>query len=374
MRKCNEINELMSLYIDNLLDDSTRAEFEEHINTCASCREELDGLKKVIELCRNVDEVELPEGFREELHQKLVAEKEKLYKSKGTNLLGKYIRICSTIAACLLISFFAGRFIADNYFLPAKHDNMTKSAEIYNVQQEAAAGAGTSEAQEAEGFTSADEDSAMFSISADSGYKLGGEDMPGTSRHTDTNERSFGLMTTNIRPLNNKNINIEFKVSDGANAQAQIDRIKEFALNNGAEISDYLSPCFTEESEYGKEKESINFTGKTNAAQPKPNVLYLKVYDENYAKFLDLLKSRFSDLNMEIGKLETKDCTEILNDLRAQLQDLDERIEEVEKNKSVSDPDELTRLKKERENVWVEMERLQLDSNYTFITVELRTE
>ncbi|HHW49076.1 MAG TPA: hypothetical protein GXX14_10760 [Clostridiaceae bacterium] len=369
MKKCREINELMSLYIDNQLDDSACTEFEKHINACDSCREELNRLIKVIELCRNVDEIELPEGFREELHQKLVAEKEKLYKQyRGTNLLNKYVKICSTIAACLILSFFAGRFIANNYFLPAKHDESRQSAELTSMQQHDAAGAAENAALNVESFSETEEEM-TFSIAVDDGNQLSGEEIPDTSRHTNANERSSGAMLLNTVPVNNKNINIKFKVNNIADAQAQIERIEEFAINNGAEISDYISPCFVEGKydEMTKEAVDIDVTAKAN-------VLYLKVQDDKYGEFIDLLKSNFSNLNIEVGDLETKDCTEIFDELNTQLQVLDKRIEELEKRKEVSDPDELNRLKRERKVIWDKMERLQLDSNYTFITVELRTE
>jgi len=374
MKKCNEINELMSLYIDDQLDDNTRKEFEEHIDMCGSCREEFDALVKVVDLCNSIDEVELPEGFRDELHSKLVAERERRDKRyKGAGLLNKYIKICSTVAACLIIAVFAGRFIANNYFLPARHDKSTKSTTTADMQQEEAAGAAQNAAFGAENFNDSEE-IMEFSIAAEDGTHTDGGEIPGTSRHTGTNDRSTGYMLAAARSLINKNINVTFKVSDDADVQAQMDRIKEFALNNGVEISNYLSPCFTEDSEDSKQEEPVDATERTDVNKAETNVLYLKVRDEDYTKFIDLLKSSFGDLNMEIGNLETKDCTEILDDLSAQLQDLDKRIEELENRKEVSDPDELDKLKKEREVVWVEMENVQLDSNYTFITVELRTE
>ncbi|MDF2892812.1 MAG: hypothetical protein K0R80_3179, partial [Clostridia bacterium] len=45
--------------------------FEKHIAQCPQCKEEYEILKDLVLECSEIDEVELPQGFREELHNKL---------------------------------------------------------------------------------------------------------------------------------------------------------------------------------------------------------------------------------------------------------------------------------------------------------------
>lgn len=70
--KCINIKELMSAYIDNEINEVDKAKFEKHIAQCPQCKEEYELLKAVVLECSEVDEVELPEDFREELHSKLM--------------------------------------------------------------------------------------------------------------------------------------------------------------------------------------------------------------------------------------------------------------------------------------------------------------
>ncbi|OGO77154.1 MAG: hypothetical protein A2Y23_14165 [Clostridiales bacterium GWB2_37_7] len=73
--KCINIKELMSAYIDNEINEVDKAKFEKHIAQCPQCKEEYELLKDVVLECSEIDEVELPEDFREMLHNKLMEAK-----------------------------------------------------------------------------------------------------------------------------------------------------------------------------------------------------------------------------------------------------------------------------------------------------------
>ncbi|GAE89088.1 anti-sigma factor family protein [Acetivibrio straminisolvens] len=112
MKKCNEVIELMSLYIDNELDNETRNKIDEHIKTCESCKSELDALKEIVGVLGSFEEVELPLGFKEELHEKLVAEKnQNELENKTVQFRKKFAGFASSIAAGLVLVFVAGSLI-----------------------------------------------------------------------------------------------------------------------------------------------------------------------------------------------------------------------------------------------------------------------
>jgi hypothetical protein len=73
--KCENIKELMSMYIDNEINEVDKAKFEKHIAQCPQCKEEYEILKAIVLECSEIDEVELPQDFMEELHNKLMAAK-----------------------------------------------------------------------------------------------------------------------------------------------------------------------------------------------------------------------------------------------------------------------------------------------------------
>ena len=68
---CHEVKELSSAYLDQKLAPSQISSFEEHLNGCASCREEVEGLRKTISLIGSLDEIETSPNFLGKLHGKL---------------------------------------------------------------------------------------------------------------------------------------------------------------------------------------------------------------------------------------------------------------------------------------------------------------
>ena len=67
---CKDMNELLSLYIDNELSDTERKGFEDHLEACEACRHEVEEISQLVHACCEIEEAELPEGFKQELHMK----------------------------------------------------------------------------------------------------------------------------------------------------------------------------------------------------------------------------------------------------------------------------------------------------------------
>jgi hypothetical protein len=109
MKSCNEIKEMISIYIDGELDSKLQNEFETHIQNCDDCRIELEELKEIVNLCGSIGEEELPEDFKQQLHGKLLAVSgtdNQITNVKEINRfkLNRYIKIGTSIAAVLLIA------------------------------------------------------------------------------------------------------------------------------------------------------------------------------------------------------------------------------------------------------------------------------
>ena len=68
---CHEVKELSSAYLDQKLAPSQISSFEKHLNVCASCREEVEGLRKTISLIGSLDEIETSPNFLVKLNAKL---------------------------------------------------------------------------------------------------------------------------------------------------------------------------------------------------------------------------------------------------------------------------------------------------------------
>ena len=105
--KCEEYYELLFSYIDEELSDSQKKKFEEHMNTCSSCKKEYDAYKKMTDNIHALPQEELPKGYCKRLHGKLEDAQVNKVRKKRNN----YIKYFSIAASCVLIIsaiYFAG--------------------------------------------------------------------------------------------------------------------------------------------------------------------------------------------------------------------------------------------------------------------------
>ena len=68
---CELAKKLMSSYIDRDINKIDKNELEEHLEICQECMDEYRLLLSVIQYCNNMEEVELPKGFYDELREKI---------------------------------------------------------------------------------------------------------------------------------------------------------------------------------------------------------------------------------------------------------------------------------------------------------------
>lgn len=79
--KCNEINELLSLYIDQMLEESQGKEIEEHLAVCDACRKEYNELKELHDLLGHAEMIPVPDAFQFRLKKALKEEKQSMIDS-----------------------------------------------------------------------------------------------------------------------------------------------------------------------------------------------------------------------------------------------------------------------------------------------------
>ena len=100
----------INAYIDGELRVDEMNETKEHIESCAECKALYDELKSVKDIMSDIEELELPEGYEEDLHQKL------LETDKGDNkdntkvgkILNRYNwKRWTALAAVLVVGFLS---------------------------------------------------------------------------------------------------------------------------------------------------------------------------------------------------------------------------------------------------------------------------
>lgn len=107
--ECSKAQDLLSEYIDNMLDEDINREIEEHLSVCSRCKQEFELLDDIIKNCHKFGEENLPRDFNRELHDKLLAESHNI-KGKGSAV--PWIRRYSSVAAALLILVVSFSLIA----------------------------------------------------------------------------------------------------------------------------------------------------------------------------------------------------------------------------------------------------------------------
>lgn len=72
--KCEDCRELLWAYLEQELNEEETARMQQHLGECADCRAEAEAQKEIMEFLRSLPEEELPEGYHQELMQKLNTE------------------------------------------------------------------------------------------------------------------------------------------------------------------------------------------------------------------------------------------------------------------------------------------------------------
>jgi hypothetical protein len=68
---CGDIRELLSQYVDGVLDGETKALVDEHLSTCKDCQEELASLKMLVNELGSLEPVVPPRDFLDQLHERM---------------------------------------------------------------------------------------------------------------------------------------------------------------------------------------------------------------------------------------------------------------------------------------------------------------
>jgi hypothetical protein len=73
---CSKVQELLSEYIDGVLDYGLSEELKKHLECCSRCKQEYELLKNIVERCHEFEDIDLPDDFNVKLHERLASEKD----------------------------------------------------------------------------------------------------------------------------------------------------------------------------------------------------------------------------------------------------------------------------------------------------------
>lgn len=376
MKSCGEIIELISLYIDNELDDAKKAEVEEHISSCESCRSEIEELKEVVNMCKNVEDVELPEGFSEKLHEKLMEEKQKQEDKRRFIVLGsKYMKIASSIAAGIILVFIIRGFWLNG--------SINKTSDMASMANEAAKGYnGENEIAIGQKSLARDEADIKVEGSHEAGTAAAGKpeenhnkEVPVTfsedvsdknSSDKELQEEKISLKGTAIAVTSDRlpadsesmpvnNISIVIKT---ANLDEELKKVKLIAAACDIEFVETTAVLTSSPKEkIGNEETYKGIDSENNSS----STLSFKVEYSKYDRFISQLKTNYGD-------------KAVINDISGELvrkkNELNKRLAKLQGDlKTESDPQNIKRINDEIKNITEQLSLIAAEEPYRTVTI-----
>jgi|GEM_PF-4501116 len=127
---CSNYSKLLSPYLDNQLEDAQKDLVKKHMEQCSRCAQEYEQLRKIANYCRQLDELDLPSDFHEQLHKQLLLEQKKKNWTK--------YRIFSGAAAAVIVAFLGVKLIGSGYLPIFNIDDLGMRSTSMAVQEEMA--------------------------------------------------------------------------------------------------------------------------------------------------------------------------------------------------------------------------------------------
>ena len=313
--ECSNIKNLVSLYIDNQIDEKVRLEFEKHLNSCASCSHELDAISEAVNMLRSIPQTELPTNFKEDLHQKLVKVKEEeKHKRKLFSIKNSYIKALSTVAACALIIFaLRGLFfngvlykssadeslnnsmmsesatMAGNSQGIARKTESSKASEGYKQSEALTSGAAETEDNVGVRSFSAASDTSNAEEEINNAATMGKAEVPAVQnrgRHEDISNaapKESGVATDGI-------VKVEITINrDVVKAEVVEDIVRNFEIEN-----EMLSEGEQEKFQFSTSK--IN----NKTSEDDITIIEFSIESSSYISLMDKLTTAMEELNLKI--------------------------------------------------------------------------
>lgn len=348
MRKCTEYKEMIYEYIDNELDSNLLSEFEDHIKICLSCKEELDECMQTLKLINGIEEEELPQNFKENLHAKLIEEKSNF--DKKNNILfirKKYFRIFGSIAAIFIFAIIMKGFLGKQVSMTASDKNAAMPNVAYSPLKE--------EAVTQEPALSKNVDSGAMRKS------INNDGITDANQSTNTADiMAADVMIGEALPLEAektiKSTKIVLKVDKPEN---EIEKIKVKLNENGAKLIESIDIQTT--AQYSLKSIITPDTGSLH--------IEFLILNTEFNKALDSLKAIWGEEAITSNETVVIKVTDKINQLNSKLLELNNNItsfDKVNRNNTT-----LNELEAEKSEIQSEIEELKKDVEYSIVSISV---
>lgn len=128
MKNLCKYSEKINKYFNNQLNEQQKSEIIEHINNCNSCKEEYALFNAIKNEFQKVKEIEIPEGYHQKLHLKLVKAQSLVNQENKINYLSFMGKFLPAAAAVLLV--IVAFKSAPLFNMMNKNSNLALSSEV----------------------------------------------------------------------------------------------------------------------------------------------------------------------------------------------------------------------------------------------------
>lgn len=381
MNFCKKNDEYISLYIDELLDDKTKIEFLKHMEECSECAKKLKEASYFAQLCREGQDLTLPDGFSSSLHRRLLEVSAGESKSKLRLFVynKRFIASLST-AAVLVISLLAYNLLPQ---MGSKKD--ISGISIKNAQVEASSAedsySGSDENKDNINEKSTSESAPTVSSQTESLTGAGdvettvtfGEAAPDTSRKTSDKsdlrsaQGSAKQSSSSQEPIKKKALKDETALYT-MKSEDQLDTISQQYFLNYVELNMKVSPGSIEIEDLRK------FMNELGAIEQKPVTINSVTENSDDTSTQTTVKTpEFIDYYLPLSlyntlsdqaikhKLELNSKTEIItNDITNIYKELNIQIIEVNKKteEALKKGEDTTNFEAEKIRITEEMNKI----------------
>ncbi len=133
---CKESDYYISLYIDDMLEEAIKAEFENHLNECGKCSQKVKEALTLAELCRESDDIMLPQNFSSSLHDRLVEVAEKQKENKGKLFIYNKKLIAGLSTAAVLVLSLLAYSLLPHTNLNRKNDSISSGTTAFTSTED----------------------------------------------------------------------------------------------------------------------------------------------------------------------------------------------------------------------------------------------
>ncbi len=328
MKECGEIRELIPFYVEGELSKDEINIVKGHIEACEECRAEYEETKEMLSMLKGVEDIELPEGFSEDLHKKLS-------KESGVNrkvirfIKSKYFKTLSTVAACLII-FIAVRGMLDKNRFDFRDKASGNDEKMLTMQEQAV------ETKSIEDITKYGNEGSVEKMAVDEDVCANLGDKPEKSA---VNGSDAGIVDVIIN-LKADNPDREYM-----------------------KIAKYVN-------EQEKENESHIKSDEDDAGSfsQKSNTYSLRIRNDMYAEFENYLNSNYASI--EIIPVSKEKSNLDIDEYNRQLENIEKQINEINK-KEDSDPEKIEGLNKQKDMILSNIRELEAEIQYTNIELTI---